>query len=168
MVLLDRSASIDDLCREMYSRLVGAVGLYCGDAFVAEDAVQDALAALWSRWDRRRPRHPEAWCYRVAVNATVSVARRQAAQRRALGRAHAQAPVEVSDSADAVAVRDALQALTHRQREAVIARFFLGMSVEEAATAMRCRPGTVTALVHQGMERLRSQPGFGGDDDGGS
>ena len=74
--------------------------------------------------------------------------------------------MEVSDSAEAVAVREALQALTSRQREAVIARFFLGMSVQEAAASLRCRPGTVTALVHQGMQRLREQPGFGGDEDG--
>ncbi len=71
----------------------------------------------------------------------------------------------VEDAAEEVAVRDALQTLTKRQREALIARYFLAMSVEEAADSMQCRPGTVTALVHQGMERLRKQPGFGGDQD---
>ena len=162
---VDEPESIDELCRAMYPRLVGAVGLFCGDVAVAEDAVQEAVAALWVRWERRRPAHPEAWCYRVAVNATVSAARRRGAQRRALSRLGPQARNSTDDAAEAVAVRDALQVLTKRQREAVIARFFLALSVEEAAESMRCRPGTVTALVHQGMERLREQPGFGGDDD---
>ena len=35
-------------------------------------------------------------------------------------------------------------------------RFYLDWSVNDVAQALGKRPGTVTALTHQGMERLRS------------
>ena len=35
-----------DVCRDLYPRLVGALGLVCGDRAMAEDLAQEALVRL--------------------------------------------------------------------------------------------------------------------------
>ena len=49
----------------------------------------------------------------------------------------------------------ALARLSPAQRAAIVLRFYVDWSVEDTAKALRKRPGTVTALTHQGMTRLR-------------
>ena len=48
-----------------------------------------------------------------------------------------------------------LATLTTRQREAVLLRVFEGLSTRETARAMGVRQGTVKALLHGGLARLR-------------
>ena len=154
-----------DVCRDLYPRLVGALGLVCGDRTMAEDLAQEALVRLWERWaTNRRPENPMAWCYRVGVNMARSAARRRAIEQRILGRAQAHRPVAdgIEALADTLPVRTAVLALPIRQRQAVIARHYLGLSVDETSLAMGCAPGTVTALTHQGIASLRRSNLLGG------
>jgi len=149
---------VAEVCRDLYPRLVGALGLFCGDRDRAEDLAQEALARLWARWTTtRRPDHPMAWCYQVGINLARSAARRRTIEQRLLRRV-ASEPRSV-DSAEttirAAAVNAAILELPIRQRQAVVARHYLGLSVQEAALAMGCAPGTVTALTHQATARLR-------------
>jgi DNA-directed RNA polymerase specialized sigma24 family protein len=72
------------------------------------------------------------------------------------------------DGAEALAralpVRAAILTLPIRQRQAVVARHYLGLSVDETAVAMRCAPGTVTALTHQAIANLRRSKALVGRD----
>jgi RNA polymerase sigma-70 factor (ECF subfamily) len=52
-------------------------------------------------------------------------------------------------------LREVLEELPERQREAVLLRFFEDLSVEETAKAMDCAAGTVKATVHQALATLR-------------
>ena len=45
-------AEFEELYRHAYPRLVAAVTLLTGSRAVAEDAVQEAFARAWNRWDR--------------------------------------------------------------------------------------------------------------------
>lgn len=149
---------VDDVCRELYPRLVGALGLFCGHDSAAEDFAQEALVRLWERWPtKRRPEHPMAWCYRVGVNLARSAARRRGIEHRLLRRVEADvSPDNGTESlAAALAVRAAVATLPIRQRQAIVARYYLGFSVHETALAIGCAPGTVTALTHQATARLR-------------
>jgi RNA polymerase sigma factor (sigma-70 family) len=47
--------------------------------------------------------------------------------------------------------------LPQRQREALLLRYFEGLSLEEAAAAMGCAVGTVKATVHQALRALRTK-----------
>ncbi len=149
---------VAEVCQGLYPQLVGALGLFCGDRHLAEDLAQEALARLWERWTTtRRPDHPMAWCYQVGVNLARSAARRRTIEQRILRRVGSEPrPVDSAETTiRALAVKAAILELTIRQRQAVVARHYLGLSVQETAAAMDCAPGTVTALTHQATARLR-------------
>ncbi|MCA1782120.1 MAG: RNA polymerase sigma factor [Dermatophilaceae bacterium] len=142
----------------MWPRLVAALAHYCGDVHVAEELVQEALVRACQRWPHvSQLSSPEGWTYRVAVNLANSRLRRQRAERRAYAR-HGPteplaSPVAVEDQR---AVDAALRSLTDRQREVVILRFLLDLSVEQTAQLLGRRPGAVRALTHRAITRLRS------------
>ena len=54
-------------------------------------------------------------------------------------------------------LRNTLQTLPDRQREALVLRFFEDLSVEETANAMGCAEGTVKATVFQALRALREK-----------
>ncbi len=54
-------------------------------------------------------------------------------------------------------VKGLLANLAPRQREAVLLRIFEGLSTKETAKVLGCRPGTVKALLHGGLARLRAE-----------
>ena len=55
------------------------------------------------------------------------------------------------------AIRRLLKTLPSRQRDVVLLRVFEDQSVEETAKAMNCRPGTVKALLHQALKKIRAE-----------
>jgi RNA polymerase sigma factor (sigma-70 family) len=131
--------------------------LFCGDRVVAEEVTQEALVRALERWPRvSQMASPEAWVYKTAVNLARSSFRRRALERRANARAVDRAEsAALPDTADAVAVRAAVAALPPRQRAAIVARYFAGFDVSEAAAALGCAEGTVKALTHKAMAKLR-------------
>jgi RNA polymerase sigma-70 factor (ECF subfamily) len=62
-----------------------------------------------------------------------------------------------ADAEESEALHLALAELSDRQREAIVLRFFEGMSVEQSAVAMDCAAGTVKATVHQALRALRGK-----------
>ena len=147
-----RELSPEDVVREIRHPLVGSLALYCGDAAVAEELAQEALAKAWLRWDRLDD--PKAWIYRTAFNLATSWGRRRSAERRANRRSVAGDHVE-PDADEAHAVRDAVAALPDRQRAVIVCRYFLGFDVRGTAEVLGCAEGTVKAATHQALASLR-------------
>ena len=146
------------LCRRLHPRLVAALALHCGRVDVAEELAQETLVRVWERWPNvRRAGSPDAWAFRVAFNLSTSALRRRALEQRVARRPPA---VESPDLADRLAVRQALQQLTPRQRAAIILRYFVDLPVDDTAVAMDCAPGTVKALTSQAIARLREHLTF--------
>jgi RNA polymerase sigma factor (sigma-70 family) len=50
---------------------------------------------------------------------------------------------------------DALAALPHRQRAALVLQFYEDLPQSEIAEILGCREGTVASLVHRGLAQLR-------------
>jgi len=162
MVRGSRGIEVDEgdqerFCAAAWPRLVAAVSHHCGDVHVAEELVQEALVRACRKWPYVSSlASPEGWTYRVAVNLSTSAwrsrrAEQRARQRHGPPRAHDQpAPVE-----DQLLVRDALRRLTPKQRDAVILRYLLDLSVEQAAEAMGMTPGALRATTHRANGRLR-------------
>jgi RNA polymerase sigma factor (sigma-70 family) len=152
-------------CYGMWPRLVGALSLAYNDADLAEELAQEALSRVYERWSHIRTlEDPEAYTFRIGFNLARSWWRRRAAEVRAHGRLAPQPASHNLDPAGALAVRQAITSLSPRQREAIVHRYFLGRTVKEAATAMKCREGTVRALTSQAIAALRAS-GLGVDDE---
>lgn len=145
-------------CRREHGRLVGLLSLYCGDAALAEELAQDALARVCRDWRRvRKMAYPEAWASRVALNFANSYFRRKGAERRARERLAAD-PVTASDpdTALAVSVRHAVASLPPRQRTALLLHYFCDLPFAQVAELMGSPEPTVKSLARRGIERLRS------------
>lgn len=147
-------------CADMYPRLVGALSLYCGEAAVAEELAQEALAIAFRDWSKvRRTEDQAAWVFRVGFNLCNSHFRRRAAERRANARL-ARAATQHRDeprTEDTLAMRQSIAKLPSRQRTAVVLRFLADYSVAETARVMGCPESTVKTLTRRALAALRLQ-----------
>jgi RNA polymerase sigma-70 factor (sigma-E family) len=136
---------------ELYPRMVrlARLSLAAGSAGRAEEIVQDAFVQLLRNWERVES--PGAWVRTAVVNGCRSSGRRRAVARRN----QPSIPLPVIDDTDALAVRDALQSLSARQRAAVVLRYFEDLPEREIAELLGCRPGTVKSLLARSLLRLR-------------
>jgi RNA polymerase sigma factor (sigma-70 family) len=141
-----------------HPRLLGTISLVLGDAAVAEEVVQEALVAVASRWRRvRGMAAPGAYAHRTAMNLATSAVRRRGAERRARARAGFEVTTvhHDPDTADRLAVRAAVRDLPAAQREAVVLRWFLQLSVDETAARMGRSNQAVRNLTHRAVRQLR-------------
>jgi RNA polymerase sigma-70 factor (ECF subfamily) len=133
----------------------------CSDADAARDAVQEAAVRLLGGIRSfRGDSQFRTWAAGILINVVRE-------QRRARSREPARewAGASPVDSADRIverqeehsALRELLDELPERQREALVLRFFEELSVEETAAAMQCAGGTVKATVHQALRSLRER-----------
>jgi RNA polymerase sigma-70 factor (ECF subfamily) len=174
---LIRSAKRGD--RQAFARLIAthqavafrAAYLVAGTEADAEDACQEACVKAWLALDRFRRGSPfRPWFVRIAVNEAHN--RRRATGRRAgLALRLAETPAQTdssgsgSPSAEAMALAAAdrhrlLVALAQLREEdqlVIAARYFLGLSEGEAATALDLRRGTFKSRLSRGLGRLREQ-----------
>lgn len=133
-----------------------SVYLMCGDWFLADDVIQDAMTRLFSVWDRVvRRGDPEAYARRIAVNLLIDHNRRPT--RREIPRdsiPDQPSPIEPEDQREVLVA--ALAAVPPRQRAALVLRFWEGLSVEETASIMNCSTGTVKSNTSKGLANLRA------------
>lgn len=136
-----------------------------GSAADAEDATQDAFLAAHSALGRFRSGAPlRPWLLRIVANAARN-RRRSAFRRAGLGlRLTATAPTAdpAHDPEDVVAAAEqraallsAIDALNRDDREVIVCRFFLELSVEETARALGCAEGTVKSRLSRALTRVR-------------
>jgi RNA polymerase sigma-70 factor (ECF subfamily) len=146
--------SFEDFYRGGRDRVARALALTLGDAHLAADAVDEAMARAYQRWDRvGRFENPGGWVYRVALNWSLSVLQRR---RRPVRAVHDRDPQDVEQPGEP-AVREALLALDVRQRAVVVCRFYLGLSELETADALGIRPGTAKSRLHRGLKALEER-----------
>jgi len=74
----DLHETMDRIVREELGRIVATLIRWCGDFDVAEDALQDALAAALDRWPRDGvPKNPGAWLTTTARRKAIDRLRRE-------------------------------------------------------------------------------------------
>jgi RNA polymerase sigma-70 factor (sigma-E family) len=128
----------------------------------AEEAVQDALIAAYSRWARIcRVQDPEAYVRRSIVNADISRWRRFF--RRETPTEDAGTTNASPDHAVAQAEHDAVWALCAtlpaKQRAAVVLRYYEDLPDAEIAVILDCSPATVRSQIHRALASLRTTVG---------
>jgi len=135
--------------------------LLTGDWALAEDLVQTALARTWPRWDRiRRRDSPDSYVRQVIVNTWLTWRRRKWRGEQAFA-AVPDGPAPGDHAAEIVvrlAVRQALETLTERQRAVVVMRVFDDMPEADVARTLNISVGTVKSTVAQALAKLRQDP----------
>lgn len=146
------------MCEREHPRLVGMLGLYCGDRDVAEDLAQEALIRLCRDWRKvRKLDTPDRWLHRVAINLAHSHYRRRATERRVLSMlGNRPQPRDIDADIETLAF---LTKLPHRQRAALLLHYYLDLPVREVAQVMEVPEGTAKTLIHRGTRSLHGDPG---------
>jgi RNA polymerase sigma-70 factor (sigma-E family) len=153
----DAAAGVTELYRAHAVGLIRLALVMLGDRAAAEDVVQDAFLGLYRHWARLTV---PASALAYARSAVLNRCRNELRQRGRSG----QRPAEVaaSESAEAAVligeehqrVLAAIRALPDRQREALVLRFYLDMSEDEAARAMGISRGTVKSATSRAVAAL--------------
>ena len=149
----ERWAAFGEFYAGEYQRMVRVAYLVTGSNETAQDVVQDSFVGVWRRWEQLRD--PSGYLYRSVVNGCRSHHRRVAREQRSRS---VNGPVwSASPAAPMVPneLVDALASLPHRQRAALVLRFYDDLSEVETAAVLGCRPGTVGSLVHRGLAQLK-------------
>jgi RNA polymerase sigma-70 factor (ECF subfamily) len=155
---MDAGRDPSAFCAEVGGRLTGSLVLFCGDRALGEELAQEALIRALERWPRvSRLDSPEAWVFHVGFNLARSARRQREAEGRARSRLarERERHAELPDTAVALAVREAINALPPRQRAVVLIRYYAELDVRETARAMHCAEGTVKSLTHKAIAALR-------------
>jgi RNA polymerase sigma-70 factor (ECF subfamily) len=154
----DRGA-FDELYRRYFRPVLGLALRRLGDRGRAEDAVQDAFAAIWrsaSSYDSDRGQGG-AWLYTVARNAIVDGARRRP-----------EPPMEAPDEPSGESgppeqaeaswlswrVHTALELLPDHERPVIELAYWGGLSQSEIATFLDLPLGTVKTRTRSALARL--------------
>lgn len=156
------AAGFDALVRHLDSRLVGFARARGADD--PEGLTDDVLVQMCRSIGSFEGNLAQlrAWVFTIARNRLVD-------ERRRSGRRIDERPTEPSRLPDLPAVEGAIAAderqrvdallagLTEDQREIVVLRVVVGLSVEETAEVVGRRPGAVRALQHRALRALRAE-----------
>jgi RNA polymerase sigma-70 factor (sigma-E family) len=141
--------------------LVKLAVLMTGDQPTAEDVVQDAFLGLYRRWQSLHDTDKALGYLRSSVLNGCRTIHRVRYRRQSI----TLDPPGLADSAEAEAmlgeshreVLAALRRLPPRQREAVVLRYYLDMTEDQAAAAMGVSRGTVKSATSRGLAALGRQ-----------
>jgi RNA polymerase sigma-70 factor (sigma-E family) len=156
---VDRDAALRMLYDSDYRSLLRLASLLVDDRNLAEDVVQEAFARLYHSWDRvRDPAAAPAWLRSAVLNLARSTLRRRRAftRIRFVPAPHASSPEGAAVlSEDRQEVLAALAALSRRQREVLVLRYWADLSEAEIAAALGVSAGSVKTHAHRGLLALR-------------
>ena len=147
---------------EQYEKMLfGIAYLMTRDSDLAADAVQETFLKMWKHISSLRVGNGlKAWLARILVNEV-----KQQARKKRIPTVPIEEAAKVPDGADGIeiemergelreAVRKALRMLPHEQAQAVVLRYFGGLTLSEIAFAMGCREGTVKSRLSRALGRL--------------
>lgn len=149
------AAQFERMYRQTYPRMLTLAAVTLHDRAAAEDAVQDAYAQLWRRWETVE--QPSAWIRKAVVSTCISMLRstKRRGVRDRIIIARRPDLTLVSEQEPIFEVADLISALTERQRLAVALRYLEDLSELEIAEVLQCRPGTVKSTLNRALKKLR-------------
>lgn len=149
-------ADFDAFYRREFGDLVAFATAVQGRRAGAEDLVQEAMLAAYSRWDRLGGYDsPRAWVRRVVLQRAMKAAKKQANERRAHERSRR--PDDLTQDAPPLvdpALMAVLGALPTQQRAVLALHYLADHSVREIAESLGIAEGTVKAHLFKGRLRL--------------
>lgn len=129
--------------------------LLCQDWHRADDLVQAVVTRLYVRWGQARSADQIDGYVRAMLVREFLAERRSGWSRRVtLARRVPDAPGPALDFDTALDMRSALVLLPPRQRATLVLRFYCDLTVDQAAQALGCSPGTVKSQTAKGLAAL--------------
>jgi RNA polymerase sigma-70 factor (sigma-E family) len=127
--------------------------LMLGDPDAAQDVVQDAFLGLYRRWDKLASADAAPAYLRASVlNGCRTVLKRRSRPAiHAAGELLESAEAAVLHTEEQRAVLAAIRRLPARQREALVLRYYLDMTEDQAARAMGISRGTVKSATSRAI-----------------
>lgn len=161
-----RRQECDEFVSAAGTGLLRAAFLLTGERTAAEDLVQTALLRTFVHWPQAR-QAPRAYANQVLLNLARDRWRQQSRWRtHPVGdieseveslpvdsSGHASGPI--SDVIERTTMLRALDSLPDRQREVIVLRFYMDMTVEETAAILDIPEGTVKSTLSRAVDRLR-------------
>lgn len=135
-----------------------------GDVHAAEEVLQDTFARAYQRRATLRTDvSPLPWLHRVALNLCYSRLSRRRPQQEPLADLEslglpddAIAPPERAEQTELrQIVRDGVAALPMKHQSVVVLYYLYGLSLQETATLLNVRLGTVKSRLHYALRALR-------------
>jgi RNA polymerase sigma-70 factor (sigma-E family) len=130
------------------------------DSATAEEVVQDSFVAMHEAWRRLRDTDKALSYLR---NSVVNRARSVLRHRMVVDKSPPKPPPDMPSAEHGAiiqlersAVVSALRELPHRQREALVLRYYEELSESEVAAVMRISRGAVKSHTARGMAALRA------------
>ncbi len=155
-------APAEELFSNSYPRLAGWVRRLVDDDETAHEIASEAFTRLLARWSSLDS--PQSYLYMIATNLIRDHWRRTERERKAIRSVTAAASRDpVSHPAQDVDVRNLIQELPQRMRNAFLLHYYAGFGVREVATLLGRPEGTIKADLFQARNRLKASLG---DSDG--
>jgi RNA polymerase sigma factor (sigma-70 family) len=144
-------------------QLYGFLAYRTGDPVLAEDLVADTFERVLTT---RKPFDPrkaseKTWVYAIALNRLRDLARRGAAEERAVAQMGTHADDNGHNGFEMAETRHivmaALSCVTGDERETLALRYGADLSLEEIARVIGKPRSTVEGRIHRGLKRLRAE-----------
>ncbi|MFF2146236.1 SigE family RNA polymerase sigma factor [Kitasatospora sp. NPDC058190] len=128
-----------------------------GDAYLAEDLVQEALGRVFVKWRKiSRLDNPSGYAQTVLVNTFLSHRRRRSSTERVTD-VLPDVAVDDPDPALRLTLLRALGELPAQDRAVLVLRFWEDRSVEETAAVMRLSSTAVRSRSSRALARMRDK-----------
>jgi RNA polymerase sigma-70 factor (ECF subfamily) len=127
----------------------------------ADDALQNALIAMWQRLpELRDPDRFEAWTYRMIVRASYREFEQARSLRARVRRLSVSADEDCDGQLERIASRDeldrAFRELTPEHRAVLVLRHFVGLPIAVIAESLEIPVGTAASRLHYATRCLRA------------
>jgi RNA polymerase sigma-70 factor (sigma-E family) len=141
---------------QAYALSLGRLALVMlGDAAAAEDVVQDAFLGLYRRWDSLSdPSVAPSYLRTSVLNGCRTAIKRRFRPGIPAGRPIESAEAVVLLGEEQRAVLAAVRRLPARQREALVLRYYLDLTEDQTAEAMRVSRGAVKSATSRAVAAL--------------
>jgi RNA polymerase sigma-70 factor (sigma-E family) len=152
------AAAFDAYVSERGGSLLRFAYVLCGDYYLAEDLVQEALVKVHRRWSKvERTDQPGTYVRKAILRQYLSWRRRRSSGElpEDIPDDSNQKPDHAQSLADREALWAALSGLPPKQRAVLVLRFYEDLNDDEIATYVGCSAQTVRSHASRGVARLR-------------
>jgi RNA polymerase sigma-70 factor (sigma-E family) len=142
-----------DLVRDRHAELLRYAYMLCGDRYLAEDLVQDALERAGMAWRRiQKQEDPEGYVRRIITNRYLN--RLRSLRRERLVRNAPETAYRDREPPDR-SLWHMLAELPRQQRAVLVLRYYLDYSEAQTAEVLGCSAGTVKSTASRALTKLR-------------